>query len=92
MLTWMAWTWQTAAFFIFIALCIASMGLLEYIRPGGAARRGVLSLDTTRGDRLFISLIGSAFICLAYLALAGPALWGAIAIAAAYAFCVFRFV
>ena len=68
------------------------MGLLEYIRPGGAARRGVLSLDTTRGDRLFISLIGSAFICLAYLALVGPPLWGAIAIAAAYAFCVFRFV
>ena len=92
MLTWMAWTWQTAAFFIFVALCIASMGFLEYARPGGAARRGVLSLDTTRGDRLFISLIGSAFICLAYLALVGPPLWGAVAIAAAYAFVVFRYV
>ena len=92
MLTWMAWTWQTAAFFIFVALCIASMGLLEYARPGGAARRGALSLDTTRGDRLFISLIGSAFICLAYLALVGPPLWGAVAIAAAYAFVVFRYV
>ena len=23
--SWMAWTWQTAAFFIFIALCITVM-------------------------------------------------------------------
>ena len=24
-ITWMAWTWQTAAFFIFIALCLTAM-------------------------------------------------------------------
>ena len=24
-ITWMAWTWQTAAFFIFIAICLTIM-------------------------------------------------------------------
>ena len=24
-ITWMAWTWQTAAFFLFIALCLSAM-------------------------------------------------------------------
>ena len=27
--SWMAWTWQTAAFFIFIALCITVMLIWE---------------------------------------------------------------
>ena len=64
-ITWMAWTWQTAAFFIFIALCLTAMVIWEKKVPGGSPRRGVLGLDTTRGDRLFISLLGSAFIHLA---------------------------
>ena len=45
--------------------------------PGGGPRRGILGLDTTRGDRLFISLLGSAFIFLAWLGLMGTPLWGA---------------
>ena len=59
-LSWMAWTWPTAAFFGFIALCLGTMALLEWRRPGGAPRHGILGLDTTRGDRLFITLLGSA--------------------------------
>ena len=59
-LSWMAWTWPTAAFFVFIALCLSAMSVWEYRVPGGAPRRGILGLDTTRGDRLFISLLGSA--------------------------------
>ncbi len=74
-LTWMAWTWPTAAFFIFIALAIASMGVWEYYEPGGAPRRGVFGLDTTRGDRLFISLLGSAFIFLICLAIQDTQIW-----------------
>lgn len=64
-LAWMAWTWPTAAFFIGIGLALAGMTIWELRRPGGGARRGVLGLDTTRGDRLFITLLGSAFIHLA---------------------------
>ena len=28
-ITWMAWTWQTAAFFIFIVLCLTAMVIWE---------------------------------------------------------------
>ena len=68
------------------------MTVWELASPGGDPRRGILGLDTTRGDRLFISLLGSAFICLAWLGLVGPNLWGALAIALVYALAVFRYV
>ncbi|MEM7171694.1 MAG: DUF2160 domain-containing protein [Pseudomonadota bacterium] len=91
-LSWMAWTWPTAAFFIFIAGCLATMAFLEWRHPGGGPRHGVLGLDTTRGDRLFISLLGSAFIFLAWLGLVGTPLWAPLGIAVAYGFLVFRYV
>jgi predicted small integral membrane protein len=91
-LTWMAWTWPTAAFFGFIALCLIGMTIWEFAVPGGAPRRGILGLETTRGDRLFISLLGIAYIFLAWLAVVGTPLWGALAISVVYAFCVFRWV
>ncbi len=91
-LSWMAWTWPTAAFFVFIGLCLGTMVFWEWRRPGGAPRRGVLGLDTTRGDRLFISLLGSAFIFLAWLGFFGTPLYGALLISLAYGFAVFRWV
>ena len=45
-----------------------------------------------RGDRLFITLLGSAFIHLAWLGLVGPNLWWALALSLVYAIGVFRFV
>lgn len=89
---WMAWTWPTAAFFAFIALCLIAMSVWEISAPGGAPRHGILGLDTTRGDRLFISLLGSAFIFLAWLGLFGLPLWVPLGISLAYAFIVFRWV
>ena len=53
-LSWMAWTWQTAAFFTCIVLLLVGMGVWEWLSPGGAPRRGILAITTTRGDRLFI--------------------------------------
>ncbi|MEX2630198.1 MAG: DUF2160 domain-containing protein [Tistlia sp.] len=91
-LAWMAWTWHTAIFFVAIFLLIAGMGVWEYARPGGAPRVGLLRFETTRGDRLFVSLLGSAFICLAWLGLVGTSLWWALAVCLAYAICVFRWV
>ena len=91
-LSWMAWTWPTAAFFGFIVLCLAGMSIWEWFAPGGSPRRGILSLDTTRGDRLFISLLGSGFLHLAWLALFGTPLWGAVILSVIYAFGVFRYV
>ena len=91
-LTWMAWTWPTAAFFIFIAVAIATMGVWEYFRPGGDPRRGIFLIDTTRGDRLFITLLGSAFIFLGWLGLVGSPLWWPLGIAIVWGLFVFRFV
>ena len=91
-LSWMAWTWETAAFFLFIALLLLAMAIWEWRRPGGARRHGILGLDTTRGDRLFISLLGSAFINLAWLGLFGEPLWGAVAVSLLFAGAVFRWV
>lgn len=91
-LSWMAWTWQTAAFFLIIAALLVTMTIWELRRPGGAPRRGILAIDTTRGDRLFISLLGSAFIHLAWLGLLGEPLWGAVVVSLAYAAAVFRWV
>lgn len=90
--TWMAWTRATIAFFLFIVAAIASMGLWEYYSPGGSPRRGVFAIDTTRGDRLFLSLLGSAFIFMAWLYLFGAPLWWPLAISALWGIFTFRYV
>ena len=92
LLSWMAWTWQTALFFVFVLVALIVMGVWEWRRPGGGQRRGVLGLDTTRGDRLFISLLGAAFIHLAWLAAFGAPPWGALLVSLFYALAVFRWV
>ena len=86
---WMAWTPATLAFFAFIFASIALMGVLEWRRPGGAPRHGVLGLDTTRGDRLFLSLLGAAYVFLAWLAFLAPPLWIPLALAVAWTGFVF---
>jgi len=91
-ITWMAWTWQTAAFFVFIAICLTGMILWEKKVPGGTPRRGILGLDTTRGDRLFVSLLSAAYIHLAWLGLVGGMLWIATIISILFSIIVFRYV
>lgn len=88
---WMAWTWQTAAFFAVIAALITLMTLLAIFKPE-TPRVGILRFETTRGDRLFISLLGSAFILLGYLAFFGTPLWGGLVICLVYAAIVFKWV
>jgi predicted small integral membrane protein len=89
--SWMAWTWQTGVFFACIAAVLLVMILLAVARPE-TPRQGVLTLATTRGDRLFISLLGAAFIHLAWLGLVGPDLWWASGLSLLYAAAVFRWV
>jgi len=92
LVSWMAWTWPTAAFFMFILASLVTMSVWEYYAPGGAPRRGILGLDTTRGDRLFISLLGGAFIFLAWLGIMGTPLWAPLGIAIVFTVAVFRWV
>ena len=65
---WMAWTRTTALFFIAIALLVGSVTVSEVLAPS-SPRRGFLPMQTTRGDRLFVGLLGSAFINLAWVGL-----------------------
>ena len=69
-IAWMAWTLPTAIFFVALALTLAVMTWLAAVYPE-AERVGVLRIPTTRGDRLFISLILAAVIHLAWIALVG---------------------
>lgn len=91
-LGWMAWTWQTAVFFGGIAAVLIAMMFWEWRLPGGNPRRGVLGIDTTRGDRLFISLLAAAYLHLLWLAVVALPLWGASILALILAALIFRYV
>ncbi len=88
-LSWMAWTPPTAIFFASIAGILVAMTVWQMVSPS-VERVGVLGIATTRGDRLFITLLGSAFIHLAWLGLVGPELWWALGVSLLYGLAVFR--
>ncbi len=92
--SWMAWTQPTALFFGGIALVLVLMGLWQRNSPKNPPRVGVLGVATQRGDRLFLSLLGSAFIHLGWIALRPDEapLWIASLASIVYAGLVFRFV
>ncbi|MBH3428696.1 DUF2160 domain-containing protein [Pseudomonas alkylphenolica] len=71
---WMAWTLPTALFFTVIGLLLVGMTLFELRRPC-VARRGFLPIATTRGDRLFIGLLVSAYLHLLVIGVSDWNLW-----------------
>jgi predicted small integral membrane protein len=88
---WMAWTPATFAVFCGIFAAMAVLTVIEIRRPGGAERNGVLGLTTTRGDRLFLSLLGTVYIFLAWLAFFGEPVWGALALSVLWGvFCFWK--
>ena len=86
---WMAWTWPTAVFFLSIGCSLVVMTVLELKRPTQTAQ-GFLPMQTTRGDRFFISLLSAGFIHLAWLGLIGSFLWVASILAIIWAFALLR--
>jgi predicted small integral membrane protein len=70
MFNWMAWTLPVAVFFIVIVLMLCGMTIWE-IKSPTSLRRGFLPIETTRGDRLFIGLLTTAYINLAFVGLSG---------------------
>lgn len=88
-LEWMAWTIPTATFFITIAIILIGMTVWEVISPT-IERKGFLPLSTTRGDRLFIGLLGSAYIHLAWVGLSNLTIWFGFAIALVWMVVVMR--
>src|SRR6202048_4601282 len=69
-IAWMAWTLPTAIFFVLLSMTLAVMTWLAAVYPE-AERVGVLRIPTTRGDRLFISLITAGVIHLFWIAFSG---------------------
>jgi predicted small integral membrane protein len=105
-LAWMAWTPATLLFYAVVA-CVLTLLTVLALRYPETERVGVLRIPTTRGDRLFISLLGAAFIHLIFLAVHGSEalttlpvaggievsrLWIGTAISLVYAAAVFRWV
>jgi predicted small integral membrane protein len=90
-LQWMAWTGPTAIFFAVIA-CLLLFFTFLAIRYPETPRLGILRIETTRGDRLFITLLGSAFLNAGWLAMSGLPQWWALGLCALYAAAVFRWV
>jgi len=69
-IAWMAWTIPTAIFFALLASTLAAMTWLA-VRYPEAERIGALRIPTTRGDRLFVSLILAAVIHLLWIGFVG---------------------
>ena len=90
MIAWMAWTWETEIFFGFIATALVILTLLAIARPE-TPRRGALRFATTRGDRFFASLIGSAYLFIVWIRLGGGTLWVPLAGAVLLGVAMFRY-
>ena len=90
MLSWMAWTWQTALFFAFIFSMLTILTLLAVYRPE-TPRVGLLRFPTTRGDRFFVTMIGSAFIFIFWMRFGGGPLWFPLFASVLYGVAMFRF-
>jgi predicted small integral membrane protein len=90
MLAWMAWTPQTAGFFGFIIAMLVVLTLLAVYRPE-VPRRGILGFPTTRGDRFFVTMVGAAFIFIAWMRLGGGDLLYPLLLSIGYGVAMFVF-
>ncbi len=86
---WMAWTTPIAIFFSTIAGILVIMTIWE-IKSPCVLKRGFLPIATTRGDRLFIGLLGSAFINLAWAGVTDLTQWVAFGIGLIYMLIIAR--
>jgi predicted small integral membrane protein len=89
LMEWMNWTTPTAAFFGAIALLLTGMTTWE-VRSPSIPRRGFLPISTTRGDRLFIGLLGSAYLHLLVIGVTGWSIWVASALSLVWLLAVMR--
>ncbi|MEH6578402.1 MAG: DUF2160 domain-containing protein [Amphritea sp.] len=88
-MNWMAWTLPTAVFFSSIAVILICMTVYE-IKSPCVERKGFLPIETTRGDRLFIGLLASAYIHLIFVGLTEMTLWIALGISCVWLIVVMR--
>mgnify|MGYP000259430233 CR=1 FL=1 len=73
-LDWMAWTTPTALFFCGIGVALLVLTIWE-LRSPTVPRTGFLPIETTRGDRFFISLLSAAFLHILIVGLTDLPVW-----------------
>jgi predicted small integral membrane protein len=88
-MAWMAWTSPTALFFAGIGVLLLGMSLWQ-LRSPSLERKGFLPISTTRGDRLFIGLLGSAYLHLLVIGVTDWNLWIASALSVVWMCAVMR--
>jgi predicted small integral membrane protein len=66
-LEWMAWTTGTAVFVASIFIGLGLLTALAVARPS-TPRKGLLPMPTARGDRIYVSLLGTGLIFIVLLA------------------------
>lgn len=88
---WMYWTVPTLLFVGFIILMLITLSFWDAKDPGWA-RQGVLPIETTRGDRVFMSILTTLGIFCLWLYFIGiTAVWGVFVAGAAAAVGIMNF-
>lgn len=86
---WMVWTLPTALFFVSIGLILLGMTAWEIASPS-VERKGFLPISTTRGDRLFISLLSAAYIHLVVVGFTPLSIWLALGVSVVWLLVLMR--
>jgi predicted small integral membrane protein len=82
MLEWMHWTLPSALGFGLLFATLGALAMLDRLVPS-YPRKGFLPMETTRGDRVFLSVVTLLLVVFAWLRFAPEvSLWGAVATAA----------
>lgn len=89
-LEWMAWTPITAGIFITIFILLLGMTIWEIVSPT-VGRRGLMPIETTRGDRFFVGLLGSAYITIGWIGLIDFPLWYSVPISVSFIILTMRY-
>jgi predicted small integral membrane protein len=88
-LKWMEWTLPTAIFCGTILLTVIAMTIWQTVSPS-MERRGFLPIPTTPGDRLFIGILSSCYLFLAWIGFTEWNLWALLAIILCWILVVMR--
>jgi predicted small integral membrane protein len=88
---WMYWTLPTLFFLGSIILLLTTLTIWD-VKDPGYAREGLLPIETTRGDRVFMSLLitGCTF-CLWLITFSSSTAWAVLLVGAVAAVGVIKF-
>lgn len=80
---WMLWTLPTAIFFGTIAVMLVGMTIWQILVPTQERRGWIIPMRTTRGDRLFIGLLASCYLCALWITFIPITTWALLAVVVA---------